>query len=301
MSEGCSPRARLITWNVVGERLVAAAAKSTISARSFAEIFDRLEDGKVREWLRELVRRGHGSPLEHSSYTFEVVCSRACSHQLVRHRIASYSQLSQRYTDKYLRTLAERACKAVNVECRGPKEFSEALIKASGTLGRDELSGLVCEAFVVPPSLLASDEFLRSLVRGAASYYEAISKGANYEDARYLLPQAIKTRLVVSMNARELLEAFLPLRMCAKAQWEIRHVAWGLWRELVKVHPGIFSYAGPRCILYDVMTRDADACTLEEYVRGLCKPSIERCPELVPRDSIPRCLRALWNRHVEKL
>ena len=94
---------------------------------------------------------------------------------------------------------------------------------------------------------------------------------------------------LVSMNARELVESFLPLRMCSHAQWEIRYIAWSLWRILKNIHPDIFSYTGPRCVLYENRIRD-EPCRLEDFIKGSCFFNINRCPELVPRERIVRCL-----------
>jgi thymidylate synthase (FAD) len=274
------------------ETIIAAAAKATLSPRDYNNILEKMEQKHIREWIEELITRGHGSPLEHSLYVFEIVCSRVCSHQLVRHRHASYSQLSQRYSDKYLRGLVEGLARALNVE--PPKTHNEVvgLIKmAIEKLSYDELVYHLCEGFILPPRVLESRDrdFLTSLLNSVAQYYKALEEGAPYEDARYVLPQAVKTRLVVSMNARELVEVFLPLRMCSRAQWEIRLIAWSMWKQLVEAHPAIFKYTGPRCILVENRVRTRP-CTLEELAKGTCSFTIERCPEKLPRNNIRECL-----------
>jgi thymidylate synthase (FAD) len=95
--------------------------KATLTPRDFNSIVGKMSRGDLDEWILELIVRGHGSPLEHSLYIYEVTCSRVCSHQLVRHRHASYTQLSQRYSDKYLRGLVEYASRASRK--REPKNF----------------------------------------------------------------------------------------------------------------------------------------------------------------------------------
>ncbi|MEM4847931.1 MAG: FAD-dependent thymidylate synthase [Thermosphaera sp.] len=292
------PRVNLVAWLNESENIIASSAKLTITPKDFTSIMESLSPEKKNVWIRELVSRGHGSPLEHSIYVFEVVCSRACSHQLVRHRHASYSQLSQRYSDRYLKGLVEKAFSAMRVEfSEDPGRISTLLYRLVDELEDFEtLLDLVAEGFIVPPSLVETRrvEPLKQLLMATAGYYEALASQTSYEDARYLLPQAVKTRLLVSMNARELLEVFLPLRMCARAQWEIRMVAWGLWSQLVEVHPTLFNYAGPRCVLYENRTR-LKPCTLDDYLRGECSFTIQKCPEHVPNSQISQCLTTAWN------
>lgn len=134
-------------------------------------------------------RAGHTSVLEHVSITFRIYgISRACSHQLVRHRLASYVQESQRYT-------------------------------------KIDLSR---EWYVVPPTIAESDDiydfFVEHMERCGDAYQSALDAGIKPEDARYLLPEATKTNLVMTMNLREF-ESFYKLRSDKAAQWEIRELA----------------------------------------------------------------------------
>ena len=148
-------------------------------------------------------RAGHGSVLEHVSTTFKVEgISRACSHQLVRHRMASYVQESQRYT---------------RIDTK-----------------RDDW-------YVVPPEFDCTESDVLTMERGeffqccmldsSANYRDAIKAGIKPEDARYLLPEACKTSINVTMNLREL-ESFYKLRADKHAQWEIRRLAYALMDEL---------------------------------------------------------------------
>ncbi|MEL9908752.1 MAG: FAD-dependent thymidylate synthase [Desulfurococcus sp.] len=288
------PQAILVAHLPGASRIIASASKLTLSPRDFALIAESMDDAKTEEWIRELVKRGHGSPLEHSIFIFEVVCSRVCSHQLVRHRHASFSQLSQRYSDKYLRNMVVKIFEHTGRNPReaGFREYVEAISRFLSTNPSfEELLDIASEAFIVPPSVvkLKDAEFLRFLLEGVKSYYEALANGVPYEDVRYLLPQAVKTRLLVSMNARELLEVFIPLRTCARAQWEIRIIAWKMLSEVSRVEPLLFKYAGPRCILQDNRSR-IKPCTLNEYLSGECSFTIERCPELVPKEKIRECI-----------
>lgn len=161
------------------DRLIAQAARVCLAADRDAT---EREDTRL---VRELVRLGHESVLEHASFTFLVEgISRTCSHQLVRHRIASYSQESQRYVDASKR------------------------------------------AFIVPDSFGPFGEEIMAEICHAArlAYARLREAGVPDEDARMVLPQAVTTRIVVTMNAREL-RHFFYLRMNPAAQWEIRSVA----------------------------------------------------------------------------
>lgn len=287
------PSVKLLYYLSDTERIIATSAKATLSPRDFNSINEKMSVEDIENWLRELVVRGHGSPLEHSIYVFEVTCSRVCSHQLVRHRHASYTQLSQRYSDKYLKSLVEEASRLLGKT--PPATFGETALLleevVESNLVFNQLLELASQAFIIPPVIVENrnEGFLKGLLASTAEYYRALASGVSYEDARYLLPQAVKTRIIVSMNARELVEVFLPLRMCSRAQWEIRFIAWELWRQLVSVHPRIFKYTGPRCVLAENRSR-RQPCTLNEFLEGRCEFTIERCPEKTPRHKILECL-----------
>jgi len=289
------PYVRLIAFLEKSEELVASAAKATLSPKEFENIALSMNNENIEIWLRELISRGHGSPLEHTLYVFEVICSRVCSHQLVRHRHASYSQLSQRYSDKYLNKLFDHIATILQEALPGDylnrRKLLELFLEKTSSYSFEELLGVIEKAFIVPPSIVRSrdKEFLMTLIHSVMEYYRLLSLGVPYEDARYVLPQAIKTRIIVSMNARELVEVFLPLRMCSRAQWEIRMIAWNIWRELATLHPRIFKYTGPRCVLSENKVR-REICSLEDYLKGNCEFTIERCPEKVPCEKIKSCL-----------
>ncbi|MEM4481320.1 MAG: FAD-dependent thymidylate synthase [Desulfurococcaceae archaeon] len=294
MSLNYLPTVKLIYATPLAEKIVASSAKATLSPKDFTEISENMESSDIGGWIKELIARGHGSPLEHCLYVYEVVCSRVTSHQLVRHRHASYSQLSQRYSDKYLKKLVIKACELAGVDYRDSYELHADVLSrvAKSHLEFNALLDLLGEAFIIPPSAVEKQrvELLKSLLEYTANYYRALSMGIPHEDARYILPQAVKTRVVVSMNARELVEVFLPLRMCNRAQWEIRMIAWSLWQQLVRAHPLIFWYTGPRCVLYENRAGEK-TCTLREYLVGEATFTISRCPERVPRDQMRSCLK----------
>ncbi len=295
-------RVSIVSYTENGERLVASASKVTLSRKPFQKIIE-MSDEEVEKWIMETWRRQHFSPWEHSSYTWVVEgCSRICSHQLVRHRIASYTQQSMRYTEGALREIALRASKMVGMDCpESPKRapprgtyscYSDALKKAVDLLDGDSLVDLARLAYVIPPTLRDNSASIvsRQYIEATAAYYELLANGVPREDARFVIPNAVRTRLTVTMNARELVQSFLPLRMCTKAQWEIRWIAWQLWKELVKIHPRLFKWAGPRCVYLENVVRDMPA-SLDELLEDSSELVIPRCPELVPREGIKNCIR----------
>jgi len=246
---------KLIRYTPNGERLVAVSAKQSLSRKPFMYQWDKMSDSEVEVWIKETLKRNHFSPWEHSVYTFVIEnCSRVCTHQLVRHRIASYTQLSQRFA------------------------------RMTG-----EYFGVV-----KPPRIALNKEAERIFDKVVKESYEAYLKLLNMgiapEDARYILPQGVITKIVVTMNAREL-HHFFGLRMCVKAQWEIRYVAWRMWQEVMKVHPLLFKWAGPRCIAAENISRKGEPVSLEDVLSGKAEFTIERCPENIPREQIPICLR----------
>ncbi len=196
------------------------------------------------DWL-EQAKEGFPSVLEHAVFTFYIEgCSRVCSHQLVRHRLVSFTQESQRYTE-------ERIRKAFR-ECFGsePKEFWRAvrsvallfagdvtdfeknmLMKELDEMGvsvekcSEKVASFVRKVFVVPPSLKdMEDRMVLSFVRALGDYAVCREKGGKMEDCRFLLPQAVRTSLLATANLREWLHV-IEVRAHPKAQWEIRGIA----------------------------------------------------------------------------
>lgn len=174
------------------------------------ELLETMTDGQVDKVLDVILTSGHYSALEHASLTFAVEgISRACSHQLVRHRLASYNQQSQRYV-RY------------------------------GTVD-----------FIRPPAIEASDEagavFDNVVCATNEAYQKLLEMGLEAEDARYVLAQAVETKIVLTMNCREL-RHFFALRCCNRAQWEIREMAWKMLELARATAPRIFEDAGPGCV-----------------------------------------------------
>lgn len=193
------------------ERTVALAARLCYSPAGVDELLERLSSADITRFLEKIMSLGHQSVLEHASFTFGIDgISRVTSHQLVRHRIASFSQQSQRYVSH--------------------KERFAAVVPES-IAGRPELR----------------DRFELLLQDIHRFYGELVEAGVAAEDARYILPNATQTNIVMTMNARELLH-FFALRCCERAQWEIRAMAVEMLRLVKEVAPVIFREAGPGCL-----------------------------------------------------
>ena len=193
------------------DAVVASAARLCYSGVSAAELIEKEEGEKTASLLRHLWKSGHYSPFEHASFTFAIDgVSRVTSHQLVRHRIASFSQQSQRYVSM---------------------DTPEVILPPS-VAGRSELA----------------EEFRKLTAETHGLYGKMVAAGVPKEDARYILPHGWSTRLVMTMNAREL-HHFFTLRLCRRAQWEIRDLARNLLREARKAAPLLFAMAGPSCLI----------------------------------------------------
>lgn len=189
------------------DAICAAAGNSCYSERSSADIVDDIESEKV---LSRIVGMGHHSVIEHAVFTFSVEgVSRALTHQLVRHRVASFSQQSQRYVSM------DSASYVTPHTVEGDVEASKVF---------DETMDAIWDA-----------------------YRKLEELGIPPEDARYLLPNGCTTNITITMNARELLH-FFSLRCCNRAQWEIREMADRMLEICREESPVIFRDAGPPCI-----------------------------------------------------
>lgn len=202
---------QLLAYTPDPDKVVATAAKLCYSDSDINSLMENLTEEKTAKFIDMLVSIGHESPIEHVSFTFGIEgISRCTSHQLVRHRIASYSQRSQRYV-------------------------SEAQFD-----------------FITPP-LIESDSDLNAMyyeymMRTQQFYDYLVDHGIPKEDARYILPNACSTSIVVTMNARSLFN-FFKHRCCNRAQEEIRNLANEMLRLCKEVAPQIFKYAGPSCVV----------------------------------------------------
>jgi thymidylate synthase (FAD) len=213
---------KLIRYTPEPDKTVAMSAHLCYSPIGAAEIEENLTDEKVASLVKMLGRMGHTSTFEHVSFTFAIEgVSRVLTHQLVRHRIASYSQQSQRYVKEH--------------------DF-ERIVPPS--IARD-------------PAVKARFDELCNAIQGF--YNDMTEAGIPAEDARYILPNATETKIVVTMNARSLLH-FFELRCCSRAQWEIRELANRMLEEVRQVAPVLFAKAGPTCVTQRVCHEGKMSC-----------------------------------------
>ena len=193
-----------------GEYLCAIAARNTITDKDPDELL-RMSTKRAIRTLTAVLNYGHTSIIEHLSFTFLVWdFSRIISQQLTRHRIASFSQRGQRYVK-------------------------------------------VTKKHIILPDTIASnklleEQYINAVDKAFETYNFLISRGVPPEDARFVLPNGVETYIVFTMNARELLH-FFELRLCARAQWEIRDLAFKMLKLVMGVAPNIFVYAGAPCMI----------------------------------------------------
>ena len=252
-----SAKVTLLNYTPDPERTVAMAAKLCYSKSDISEVREGLTDEKTASFLDMLSSIGHQSPVEHISFTFGIEgISRACSHQLVRHRIASYSQQSQRYVDgttfDYVTppsiaddpVLLEKYSNAIELEAKAYAEVRDSLIYRSIIRYIDETPAIK-EAFGDISSMSESSVILK-FREFDKNKFSAFEKSAN-EDARFILPNACTTKIICTFNARSLLN-FFEHRCCNRAQWEIRDVAQQMLALVKGIAPHIFAKAGPGCL-----------------------------------------------------
>ena len=200
--------------------LIYSACRQCYAEEFAGDIFEKIKDDETKQaaFIKKIVASGHESPLEHVKFTFAIEgVSRALTHQLVRHRMASYSQQSMRYVKEknfeyIIPSTIEKNREAKNEFEKLMTAIQQSYTKLLTLMGEDNISG----------------------------------ETAN-QDARFVLPQAAETKIVVTMNCRELLH-FFKHRCCSRAQWEIRKLAQVMLVDCKKRLPLLFSQAGAKCI-----------------------------------------------------
>lgn len=209
-------KAELIRYTESPEATIAAAAKLCYADLGADEIIEKTSKADNAKYIAMLLKLDHLSPFEHASFTFSLQgVSRALLAQITRHRIASFSVRSQRYVSE--------------------GEFNYIVPPAIEELGKEY-----------------SEKFENQMATMLSWYseWQTALGGKNEksnEDARFVLPNACETQMIVTMNARELLH-FFDLRCCNRAQWEIREIAWQMLEAVVAVAPNVFAKAAPRCV-----------------------------------------------------
>lgn len=225
----------LIAHTPEPEKVIATAAKLCYSSSDIGSLKDGLTEKKTAEFVNMLASIGHESVMEHVSFTFGIEgVSRACTHQLVRHRIASYSQKSQRYVNE------DGFDFIIPPEIEAVPEAKEEFEK--------QMSALI-ESYNKIAEIL-TEKHTKTFMEQGMDEKTARSKArkkAN-EDARFVLPNACETKIVVTMNVRSLFN-FFKHRCCNRAQWEIKAVADEMLRLCSEAAPNVFKNAGPSCVM----------------------------------------------------
>ncbi len=194
-------------------RIVAAAAKICYSPSGAVDILEGLDGEKTVSFLKMLRESGHLSPFEHISFTFAVEgISRVATHQLVRHRLASYSQQSQRYVG-----MSGQTC-----------------IVPPSVINNEKANAL----------------FMKQIDDAWNCYKELVDLGISKEDARFILPHGTETRLVMTMNAQT--SPFFHLRLCRRASIGDKELARKMLILARNAAPEIFDLAGPSCVVEGV-------------------------------------------------
>ncbi len=243
-----APKVTLLTYTPNPEQTVAMAAKLCYSPSGIEDIRSGLTPEKTAGFVDMLAELGHQSPMEHASFTFGIEgISRACSHQLVRHRIASYSQQSQRYVDGESFEFVtppeiESNERAMNAYKRVIDMQSSAYAEIRNALVAEKIKTLYKDDYTGETDLEIMDSFKEKNKKE----YSKLLKKAN-EDARFVLPNACTTKIVCTFNARSL-ENFFAHRCCNRAQWEIREVAEQMLKLCLQAAPNIFKNCGPSCL-----------------------------------------------------
>ena len=210
------PNVVLIEYTPNPDSVVAAAGRLCYSNADIDALRTRVSEKDQTKYLTMLRKLGHLSTFEHVSFTFGIEgVSRALLAQITRHRIASFSVQSQRYV---------------------------------GQSGEDGID------YILPPEIeKLGDEYVKRFAdqmdmmdKWYREWLELLGEGGK-EDARFVLPNAAATRMVVTMNAREL-NHFFALRCCNRAQWEIRDVAWQMLKLAHEAAPALFDECGPECL-----------------------------------------------------
>ena len=247
---------KLIAHTVMPDKVVAAAAKLCYSNTGAMELMDGMTDEKAESFVEMLANIGHESPIEHASFTFAIEgVSRSLLAQITRHRLASFSVQSQRYV------------KLTDFAYITPPEI--AALPEAAALYEDTMQTCV-ESYRKLSEILEEKHFSQ-LIRQGIPEKEAHRKAEKMaiEDARFVLPNASETKMVMTMNARHLLH-FFRLRCCNRAQWEIRALAKAMVAEVYPISPALFAKAGPSC-LYGPCPEGKMSCGRMQEVRDAYK------------------------------
>jgi thymidylate synthase (FAD) len=225
-------KVELLSHTADPEGIVVAAIRQCYSPVGAKELKEKTSQEVKERLIKQVIESGHTSTLEHASFTFAIDgVSRVTEIHLIRHRIASFSIQSGRYVK------------------RGDA------------------------AYRVPPKIKALpdkklyEKYLKHLDNAQELYNELTDVGIPAEDARFCQPQSVQVKIVMSMNARELLH-FFSLRTCTRAQWEIQEIGHQMLKLVRKVAPIIFENAGPPCVSEKLCNQGKLSCGIWKNIKG---------------------------------
>lgn len=258
-------KVKLIAHTPNPDMVVAKAAKLCYSKIGIDDM--NVTEEEATKFVNRLASMGHESPIEHVNFTFAIEgVSRSLTHQLVRHRLASYSQQSQRYVKlsqfEYVIPPAIENNEIAKNEYIKAMEYDQLAYNRMYNIllvEHAEKNGIaskygqyivdICSNTNNPTEGMGLEEFWakhdKDLPMKDRTYTKVQKK--IIEDCRYVFPNACETKICVTMNARTLMN-FFHHRCCDRAQWEIRELADEMNRLVREVAPAIFSKSGPSCV-----------------------------------------------------
>ncbi|MDR0404372.1 MAG: FAD-dependent thymidylate synthase [Oscillospiraceae bacterium] len=244
----------LISYTKESELIVACAAKLCYSSEEIAKLKEGLTPSKISSFIDMLAKLGHESPIEHASFTFGIEgVSRALLAQITRHRIASFSVQSQRYVSE-----EGGFSYVIPPEISKDKEANQVFSRVMEECEKS-YENLV--------SILRKNHQSKLISRGMdTNEAQKLAQKMSIEDARFVLPNACKTKMICTFNARSLMN-FFGRRLCNRAQWEIRELALLMLKSVLEVAPNLFSRAGPAC-LYSFCKEGKMSCRREKEVKS---------------------------------
>lgn len=259
------------------EKMIAMAAKLCYSPSEIEDLKNGLTKEKTEKFIDRLVKLGHESPFEHVTFTFGIEgVSRSLTHQLVRHRIASYSQQSQRYVDaEDFEYVTPPSMKESTIYHRAPDDIeytTEDIFTHAMKVARENYIVLRDDLYYSQVEKWFRDHGILASTNDYSKFKEEHKKEANImmkkacEDARYILPNATTTKIICTFNVRSLWN-FFSHRLCNRAQWEIREVAEEMLKLCLKEAPLLFSKCAPSCV-YGKCGEGSMSCGLSQEVKN---------------------------------
>lgn len=244
---------KLLGHTMNPELIIATAGKLCYSPANINDLLEKQTEESINKFVNMLVSMGHESPLEHASFNFAIEgVSRSLTHQLVRHRIASYSQQSQRYVnlEKCFKYVVPKNIKKYDDTYDCFKEAMEDVFERYVALSRMLLEHFIIEYYEKNYNVRITDEDTlleveKMIAEQHKKDYNAMIKKA-IEDARSVLPNACETKIICTMNLRTLIN-FCHHRCCRRAQDEIHELAWAMVKEVEKVSPLLAKCLGASC------------------------------------------------------